>query len=110
MLEIYYIWIEPSSGSVDLNNFELYNRRDTVLKLIPKRWVQRRLYIDIHLLSGFRNTLQDVLRDRLVCGINDGHIQRRLLSEANMTYKKVLDISQAVESAERNANDLQGKR
>ena len=59
---------------------------------------------------GFGDVLQDMLRDRLVCGINDGHIQRRLLAEPELTYKKAFDIAQAVESAERNAKDLQAPR
>ena len=59
---------------------------------------------------GFGDALQDMLRDRLVCGINDGRIQRRLLSESELTYKKTFDIAQAVESAERNAHNLQGRR
>ena len=48
-----------------------------------------------------------MLRDRLVCGINDGSTQRRLLSEPDLTYKKALDIAQALETAERNVQDLQ---
>ena len=48
---------------------------------------------------GFGDTLNDMLRDRLVSGINDGGIQRRLLSEPDLTYKKSLDFAQATEVA-----------
>ena len=34
---------------------------------------------------NFKATLDDMLRDRLVCGINDDNIQRRLLSETKLT-------------------------
>ena len=57
---------------------------------------------------GFGDTLNDMLRDRLVCGINDGGIQRRLLSEPDLTYKKSLNLAQAMEAAERNVQDLKG--
>ena len=59
---------------------------------------------------GFGETLQDMLRDRLVCGINDAGIQRRLLSESELTYKKAFDMALGVESAERNAKDLQSQK
>ena len=48
-----------------------------------------------------------MLRDRLVCGVNDSRIQRRLLSEPDLTYKRAYDLAQAMEAAERNALDLQ---
>ena len=37
---------------------------------------------------GFGDSLNDALHDRLICGINDGRIQRRLLAESDLTYKK----------------------
>ena len=37
---------------------------------------------------GFGDALNDMLRDRLVCGINDSGVQRRLLSEPDLTYRK----------------------
>ena len=49
-----------------------------------------------------------MLRDRLVCGINDNRLQRRLLAEANLTFKKAYEIAQAMEAAERSAKELQG--
>ena len=48
-----------------------------------------------------------MLRDRLVCGIENSHIQRRLLAEPNLTLDKAVEISLAMESADRNAKDLQ---
>ena len=35
-------------------------------------------------------TMDEMLRDRLVCGINEDNIQRRLLSEKKLTYEKAL--------------------
>lgn len=54
----------------------------------------------------FGRTLEDMLRDRLVCGIQDKRIQRRLLMEPNLTYKRALDLAQAMESAEKGTQDL----
>eukprot|EP00731_Ephydatia_muelleri_P011245 Em0006g139a len=42
-----------------------------------------------------------MLRDRIVIGVNDPNIQRRLLAEPNLTLKKALEIAQALETAER---------
>ena len=57
----------------------------------------------------FGASLEEMLRDRLVCGIKDEHFQRRLLAEPNLTFKKaqLQDIAQALESADRSTADLQ---
>lgn len=57
----------------------------------------------------FGASLDDMLRDRLVCGINDERIQRRLLGEPTLTFARALELSQAQESASRYARDLQQK-
>ena len=41
---------------------------------------------------NFGTTLSDSLRDRLVCGVNDEHMQRRLLSEKTLTFDKALEL------------------
>ena len=58
---------------------------------------------------NFAATLDEMLRDRLVCGINDNCIQRRLLAKPNLTFKKALELALALESAERDAADLTSK-
>ena len=50
-----------------------------------------------------------MLRDRLVCGIKDEHIQRCLLSEEKLTFKKALEIAQRLETAAKNIKMLQGQ-
>ncbi len=37
--------------------------------------------------------LEDMLHDRLVCGINDDVIQRRLLGEATPSFTKAMEIA-----------------
>lgn len=56
---------------------------------------------------NFGATLDNMLRDRLVCGINADHIQRRLLSEEKLTFKKAMDTAVALETAAANARMLQ---
>ncbi len=50
--------------------------------------------------------LPEMLRDRLVCGVNHEGIQRRLLAEKDLTYDRAREIAQAVEAAERGTRDL----
>ena len=38
----------------------------------------------------YKDTLKDMLRDRLVCGVNHEGIQRKLLAEKTLTYDKAL--------------------
>ena len=55
----------------------------------------------------FGDALQDSLRDRLVCGINEDAIQRRLLSEKKLTFDKALEIAISMEVAKQNVSELQ---
>ena len=57
---------------------------------------------------NYRDSLNDMLRDRLVCGVNDQRVQRRLLAEGDLTFQKAYDIAIAMEAADRNARELQG--
>lgn len=58
---------------------------------------------------NYGTTLTEMLRDRLVCGINDETMQRRLLAESNLTFEKALKIALVMESAYKNMQDLQEK-
>jgi hypothetical protein len=56
---------------------------------------------------NFGDTLEPMLRDRLVCGVNNDRIQRRLLAERELTFERALTIAQGMEQAEQSAADLQ---
>ncbi len=56
----------------------------------------------------FDTALETNLRDRLVCGIADQVIQKRLLSEHKLTFEKAFRIAQSHESATKNVVTLQG--
>ena len=47
------------------------------------------------------DSLDSLLRDRLVCGINDMQMQRRLLSEDKLTFETAFKITLAMETAAR---------
>ena len=55
----------------------------------------------------FGDTLEDMLHDRIVCGIRDTRLQRRLLAEIDLTYQKAFDMCQATELAHKNSPSLQ---
>ena len=55
----------------------------------------------------FKANLNDALRDRLVCGIKHGNIQKKLLSESDLTLQKAIDIATAMETAAKDAVELQ---
>ena len=54
----------------------------------------------------YGNMLEDLLRDRLVCGIADLRLQRRLLAEPNLTFSKAVEIAQAAETAEKDSKSM----
>ncbi|XP_030836069.1 uncharacterized protein K02A2.6-like [Strongylocentrotus purpuratus] len=60
----------------------------------------------------FDTILDEMLRDRIVCGVADDRIQRRLLAEPTLTFEKAKDIALAMELADKITADLreQNKR
>ena len=55
----------------------------------------------------FRDYLNEVLRDRLVCGLVNHNIQRKLLTEADLSLTRALEIAQSMEAVEVNTKKLQ---
>ena len=55
---------------------------------------------------NYGDTLTVMLRDRLVCGVNDDKIQRSLLLEEILTFDTALRKAQAIEAAIKNMKDL----
>ena len=43
--------------------------------------------------------LKDMLRDHIVCGIRDKHVQSRMLQKATLTYQEAFDMALAAETA-----------
>ena len=55
---------------------------------------------------NFGETLPEMLRDRLVCGINNKKIQRRLLAERELTLKKAEEIALGEELTAKHVVDI----
>ena len=55
---------------------------------------------------NFADTLEDTLRDRFVCGLCLEAMQRRLLSEKGLSYRKAMDVVLAMEAVERETKAL----
>ena len=59
---------------------------------------------------NYGDKLHEMLRDRLVCGVNHDTIQRKLLAETDLTYEKAYTLVQAIEASERDTLDLKGSK
>ena len=51
--------------------------------------------------------VNQALRDRLICELVNHNIQKKLLTEANLTLTKALEIAKSMEAAEVNMKKLQ---
>ena len=51
----------------------------------------------------FKDTINDMLRDRLVCGIGDKHIQRKLLADSTMRFENVMDTALFMQAADKHS-------
>ena len=47
-----------------------------------------------------------MIRNRLVCGCNNERIQKRLLSEKDLTYEKAMELALAMEAADKDTQEL----
>ena len=56
----------------------------------------------LSLLCRFNPYLDQILCDRLVCGLRNDTTQRSLLGEADLTLAKAIDLAQEREGAECN--------
>ena len=55
---------------------------------------------------NFGDMLETMLRDRIVCGINDPIIQHCLQSEKALPFKSAMELAQEMESAAKNVREL----
>ena len=55
---------------------------------------------------SFGDSLETMLRDRLVCGMNDIIIQCRLYAKKALTFKTAMELSRGMESAAKNVKEL----
>ena len=55
---------------------------------------------------NYGSTLDEMLRDRLVSGVRNAVIQKKLLAEKDLTFKSALEIALALEIEDKNAQEL----
>ena len=58
---------------------------------------------------NFGDSLELMIHDRLVCGINDLSIQTRLLAETDLIYERVIKIALTAETASQSVRQLRVK-
>ena len=56
------------------------------------------------------DTLNEMLRDRLVCGVNEDSIQKRLLSVLDLTYETAVKKALVMEAAMQNTKEMQASK
>ena len=60
--------------------------------------------------TEYGDKLNEMLRDRLVCGVNHKGIQRKLLAQEKLTYENAYALALSVEVSEKDAVKLQNSR
>ena len=81
-----------------------FNSRVQTAEEITVIYVTALRKLDKH--CNYKDTLQEMLCDRLVCGVNQSGIQKCLLAEMDLTFDKALDMAKALEVAEKDTQDL----
>ena len=89
--------------SETVKRFEFYNRAQKQGETVSSFVAELRAIAE-H--CNFGDSLDQMLRDRLICGTSSEHMQRRLLSEADFTFKKALELAQGLKAAAKNAHTL----
>ena len=59
---------------------------------------------------NYGTSLSEMLRDRLVCGVNHDGIQKKLLAEKELDFDKAYSVAVAIEVAERDTKNLKAER
>ena len=77
----------------------LQREGETIAEYVADLW-----HISEH--CQFGDNLDVMLRDRVMCRIQDGRIQQRLLAESGLTFNKAFEMCQATEMAEKNTQNL----
>ena len=58
---------------------------------------------------NYGTTLEDMLRERLVCGVRNEQIQKRLLAEKDLTFAKAKELAESMEAAAIGSKQIQEK-
>ena len=99
LLETYY---HPKPSAI-VQRFRFYSRVRQLGESFSTYVVALRATVEHY---DFKDTLDLMIRNHLVCGINNARFQRRLLQEETLTYADAFMIAQAVEVAAKDHQDL----
>ena len=86
-----------------VQRFKFYNRNRSKEELIASYLAALRALAEY---CEYGESLNMMLRDKLVCGVNHEGIQRRLLAEKDLIYDKALEIALTMEAAAKDTKDL----
>ena len=84
--------------------FKFHRRNQGEGEGIAKYMAELRKLADRCQFGGY---LEEALRDRLVCGLRDEAIQRKLLTMDALTLSRAYEITHGMETAQRQASELQ---
>lgn len=86
--------------------FRFHNRKQTETENVSEYLASlKKLSYD----CDFGNFLNQALRDRLVCGLKNELIQKRLLAEVDLDLKKATEIALAMEMAAKHTTEIMSK-
>ena len=88
-----------------VKRYEFNNRRQGESEAVATYVAELR---KIEEFCDYGSVLSDMLRDRLVCGIHNKVIQRRLLQVTALTFDKALGIALSAEAADKDSKRLTG--
>lgn len=92
--------------SVILERFRFNRRNRKIGESVPCYLAELRKLTE-H--CEYNDNFSDMLRDKLVCGINDTKIQQKLLSESQLTFDNAYKIASAMERAQNDVLDIQNE-
>lgn len=83
----------------------VFNKRQQQTDELVANYVAALRKLSVH--CRFGDFLDDALRDRFVCGLRSEAMQKKLLIETDLTFKRAIEIAQSMESAATKAKELQ---
>ena len=83
-----------------------FHRRSQHVRESVKEFAAELQHLTIH--CEFGTHLDEALRDRFVRGLGNETMQKRLLTEKDLTFKGAIDITYGMESAAKHTQSLQG--
>ena len=89
------------------SHLSLFNAFDSIREIGELENLWQLILQNCDISQNIGSTLSEMLRDRLVCGVEEPKIQRRLLAEPALSFDKAFELALASESADKNAKDLQ---